>query len=60
MLSFFVYPEGETTIYTDSISTTIGFFGTDDSISYAGAGTYYLDVISANLESWEIEVEDYY
>ena len=58
--SFFVYPEGETTMYTESIMTNMGTSGTDSSISYAGAGNYYLKVIAANLDSWNIKIEEYY
>ncbi len=60
VFSFFVYPESETIMYTDSVMTDMGKEGTDSTISYHGAGTYYLSITSANLDNWDIIVEDYY
>ncbi len=60
IFSFFVYPEGETVMYSESIMSDMGVSGTDSTISYVGKGIYYLKVIAANLDSWEVEIEDYY
>jgi hypothetical protein len=55
--NFFVYPEGETTEYTDTAGLSSG---TDSTISYAGPGNYYIKVIAGNLYNWGIRVEDWY
>jgi len=34
--------------------------GTEESLSYEGAGEYYLDINAANLRDWTVKVEDYY
>ena len=52
----YVYQPGYTS-YTESYDLNSG---TDSSISYKGAGTYYLKVLAANLNSWQVKIEDYY
>jgi len=56
LFSIFVYEESNN-IYKDYISLDSG---TDSSIIYKGPGTFYLDITAANLNSWEVEIEDYY
>ena len=34
--------------------------GAETSISYCGSGTYYLNIGAANLDGWEVKVEEYY
>ena len=60
MFSFFIYPEGETTMYTDTMIGNLGISGKDSTISHAGEGSYYLEITTANLDDWEIIIEDYY
>ena len=62
LISFFAYPEGETKMYVgnggiDSFSQSKQ---SDEFIVTASPGSYYLAVIAANLNSWKIEVFDYY
>jgi len=54
-----VYPKGETVGYVAHVScrdtpcsNTIYIF--------KGTGNYYIKVLAANLDSWKLEVEDYY
>lgn len=56
IFTFFVYPEGEN-IYEEYVSLDSG---TDETISFAGPGSYYLTVNAGNVRSWKISVYDYY
>ncbi|OLD02727.1 MAG: hypothetical protein AUJ07_08125 [Crenarchaeota archaeon 13_1_40CM_3_53_5] len=56
--SFFVYPEGETARYADSMSQD-GLSKSDTEYVYHGPGGFYITVITANLQSWSITVQDY-
>ena len=63
-ISIWVYPEGETskTVYT-AITYPDEFIqqSTQCSVGYiAGKGNYYLKVMTANLNSWVIQVESYH
>lgn len=49
---FFIYPRGETAMYVESISSPGST--SDSTYSYAGSGEYYITVLCANVESWEI------
>lgn len=62
MWTFFAYPEGETALYEGdgSIDTFNANTETDEFEVTADPGNYYLSVLSANLESWEVEIFDYY
>lgn len=57
LFSFYVYPDGEDKVYKDTASLNSG---TDTTTIYSGSGKYYLKIIAANLEGWNIKVEDYY
>lgn len=56
IFGFFVYPEGETVSYVESVSHDGG--GSDTTYIYEGSGSYYLKVLAANLSSWAISVEE--
>ena len=53
--SFYVYPRGETTGYIESVST-----GDEErngtTYVYAAPREYYVEVIAANLNSWQITI----
>jgi hypothetical protein len=54
MFGFFVYPQGETTVFE-----CMAFYdgeGSDYTICRAPPGRYWLEVLAANLTSWQIEV----
>jgi hypothetical protein len=53
MLSFFLYPRGETAAYLEMIDCDASPGST---YSYAGPGEMYLMVLAANLSSWTITV----
>jgi len=59
MFSFFVYPEGETARYTETVYKT-GESKEDATYLYKGKGNYYLKIITANTPEWMIIVEAYY
>ncbi len=56
MFSCFVYREGETSIYVD----TLIHFGPDSDTTYIyeGNGSFYLKIGAANAKSWTVVVED--
>jgi PBP1b-binding outer membrane lipoprotein LpoB len=58
-LSVFVYPKG-TTVDFVSYFTCDEQRCDDEQYIYAGSGGYYFKVHAANLDSWELEVEDAY
>ena len=58
-LSVFVYPRGETVSYVSHWSCSKAYYS-DTQYIYEGSGDYYFDVCAANLDSWKLEVEDYY
>lgn len=53
---FFVYPEGETAMYVESIWQD--GVGSDTTYIYEGNDSFYIKVGAANLEKWTIEVEE--
>lgn len=57
IFGFFVYPEGETVMYVESIMHSDGS-ASDTTYIYQGKGSFYIKVGAANLSSWTIEVED--
>ncbi|MGV8144414.1 MAG: hypothetical protein ACP5OJ_07350 [Methanothermobacter sp.] len=61
LFNFFVYPEGETTMYEDfdSIDSFNQTTETKEMEINVSPGDYYLKIIAANVD-WEIEVFDYY
>ena len=58
-LSVFVYPRGETVNYVSHWGCSKAYYS-DTQYIYEGSGDYYFDVGAANLDSWKLEVEDYY
>ena len=59
MFAFFVYPEGETAQYVETVYKT-GESKEDATYVYKGKGDYYLKIITANTPEWMIIVEAYY
>jgi len=57
LFNLYVYPDGEDRVFKDQASLASG---TDSTVVYAEAGSYYIKVVSANLDGWSIKVEDYY
>ena len=55
----FVYPRGETVMYASAWDCD-GKSCSDIQYIYEGIGDYYFSVIAANIDSWSLEVEDYY
>jgi len=55
----FVYPRGETVSYVSHWSCDQPYYS-DTQYIYEGNGDYYFDIGAANLNSWKLEVEDYY
>jgi hypothetical protein len=51
----FAYPEGETVMYATSFDGLSG-----DTTVHEGNDQYYLKIITANLDSWSVTIEDYY
>ena len=57
VFGFFVYPEGETVMYVESVTHYQGS-ASDTTYIYQGNGSFYIKVSAANMQSWTIEVED--
>lgn len=55
----YVYPRGETVMYVSSWDCTMKECS-DMQYIYEGNGDYYFSVIAANIDSWNLDVEDYY
>ncbi len=57
--SVYVYPRGQT---SGSVSNwrCDNSYGVGIEHIYKGAGDYYFKIGAANLDSWKLEVEDYY
>jgi len=58
IFSVFIYPKGETVSYIDFIDAS-GASKSDISYIYQ-SGEFYLKIITANLENWQITIEAYY
>ena len=58
VIGFFVYPEGETVLFVDSVLHSNFNFATDETIVFR-SGSFYIDVTAANLDSWGIEVHEW-
>jgi hypothetical protein len=57
----FVYPKGETTIFIEYDGADFSLVNPQNGVEYiAGKGEYYIKVLAANLEDWQIRVESYY
>lgn len=52
---FFVYPRGETVMYVESIMAGDGETS-GATYCYAGRGEYYVEVLAANINRWEITI----
>ncbi len=57
VFGFFVYPEGETAMYVESVSHS-GGSASDTTYIYKGKRSFYIKVLAANMRSWAIEVQD--
>ncbi len=55
--SFFIYAEGETAIYVDSL-TEMGASRHDSEYVYSGAGLFYITVVASNVEGWSLTVQE--
>lgn len=55
----FVYPRGETVMFVSSWDC-FQQECSDTQYIYKGAGDYYFEITAANIDSWRLEVEDYY
>ncbi|KAF5432305.1 hypothetical protein C5S35_17295, partial [Candidatus Methanophagaceae archaeon] len=55
----FVYPRGETVSYVSHWNCDKAPYS-DTQYIYEGNGDYYFVNGAANLDSWKLEVEDYY
>ncbi len=55
LFSVFVYPSGETAKYVAFV--TLNKSGTDTSYIRAGPGDFWIHVITANLNSWTVEIQ---
>lgn len=59
--SLFVYPEGNSGYVSYAQLDGVGVNSKPEStIVYEGAGSYYLDIGAANLNTWRVQVDDYY
>jgi len=59
-LYIFIYPEGETIWQVGSVMATDNMTTTSDTtVVHEGPGYYYLEVTVANVESWQVQIEDY-
>ena len=58
VFSFFVYPEGETESYVESLSTT-GANQMDETYIYVGQENFYIKLIAANIDHWSLAVETF-
>jgi len=52
--SFFVYPEGETVSY--ACHANFDGVGSDSTVCHAGPGDFYMEVHTANLSSWRLDI----
>ena len=59
--SMFVYLEGDSgyvsSVQLDGVSVNSK---PESTIIYEGAGSYYLDIGAANLQTWRVQIDDYY
>jgi len=56
VFGFFVYPEGETTLYVESLAT-MGSSQSDTTYIYDGPGNFYIQLSAANIEEWTLTIE---
>lgn len=53
---FFVYPEGETVLYVESVSAD-GPSQSDTTYIYEGPGNYYIKLLATNIVQWTLTIE---
>ena len=56
VFGFFVYPEGETVMYVETL-TTMGPSQSDTTYIYEGPGNFYIKLSAANIEEWALTIE---
>jgi len=56
VFAFFVYPEGETLFYVESLST-MGSSLSDVTYIYEGQDNFYVKLIAANIDPWTLTVQ---
>jgi cell division protein FtsB len=56
VFGFFVYPEGETVLFVESLST-MGPSQSDTTYIYEGPGNYYIKLTVANIVEWTLTIE---
>jgi hypothetical protein len=54
IFGFFIYPRGETEVYTEAVLFPEATSGS--TYSYAGPGEYYIKTNVANIDGWEITI----
>jgi hypothetical protein len=54
IFGFFIYPRGETELYTEAVLFPEATSGS--TYSYAGPGEYYIKTNVANIDGWEITI----
>jgi len=56
VFGFFVYPEGETVMYVESLST-MGPSQSDTTNIYEGPSNFYIKLSAANIDEWTLTIE---
>ena len=56
VFGFFVYPEGETVLFVESLST-MGSSQSDVTYIYEGPESFYVKLIVANIDQWTLTVQ---
>lgn len=56
VFSFFVYPEGETVMFVESLST-MGPSQSDTTYVYEGPDNFYIKLTCANIDQWTLTIE---
>jgi len=56
LLSFYVYPEGETVFYVEALSM-MGLSKSDVTYIYEGQDNFYVKLIAANIDPWTLTVQ---
>jgi hypothetical protein len=58
IVSFFVYPEGESAVYVGFVLETNFNEAGDDTIVFE-SGSFYLKVVAGNLASWSVTIDEW-
>jgi hypothetical protein len=56
IFGFFVYPEGETILYVESLST-MGASQSDVTYIYEGPESFYVKLVVANIDQWTLKIQ---